>query len=259
MKIISYNLLEGARRTGAEFVEFVVAHAPDLVCLQEANGWNGDGQRRAKAFAAEAGLPYFVFGESNTPFHLVTFSRLPFTQGDVHTDGFWHSAIHAGVLYDGDTLDVWNLHLDPRDEDSRLREATRMLTLMRSEQRTGTGRKVVAMGDLNSLSSAGDYAPELWSTLRAAGISKFGTTGLRHDVMDRFADGGLVDAAHALGTHEWTVSTPANTDSHHAARLRLDYLLASRDVLPFVTSAVVDRGGKTDRISDHYPLVVTLR
>lgn len=252
MKIISYNLFEGARATTADLVAFIAGHAPDLVCLQETNGWDEDGGRRAKEFARAVGLPHYVVGKSNTSFDLATFSRAPFVESTVHTDGFWHCAIHTAVPYGDGILHVWNLHLDPRDEQSRLAESARLL------ERMGGERMIVAMGDLNSLSAADGYPLELGARLRAKGIAKFGNAEVRHDVMDGLADGGLVDVAHAFGTHEWTVPTPANTDADHAERLRLDYLLASPQVAPFVRAAIVDRNERTDRISDHYPLVVTL-
>jgi len=258
MKIISYNLLEGARETGDELVEFISGHAPDVVCLQEANGWDEEGQRRAREFAERVDLPYYVLGRSNTPFHLVTYSRTPFTESAVHTDGFWHSAVRVVVPFADDVLHVWNLHLYPFDEAGRLEETERVLSLMADEASARPDRRIVAMGDLNSLSAVDEYPTDLVADLRGKGVTKFGDAALRTDVMTRFTGGGLVDVAHALGTNEWTVPTPVNTDADHADRLRLDYLLADEGTARLVTSAVVARDGRTDRISDHYPLVITL-
>ena len=252
MKILSYNLFEGARTTMADLLGFVADEAPDLVCLQEANGWGEDGRRRAREFASAVGLPNFVFGASNTPFNLVTFSQVPFVESGVHHDGFWHCAVHAAVRYGDDVLHVWNLHLDPRDEQRRLDEAALLLRHLDGEG------MVVATGDLNSLSAVDGYPSDLGERLQAKGISKFGHPDVRYDVMRTFADGGLIDVAHVLGTNEWTVPTPANTDVHHADRLRLDYLLAGEEALPFVRSVTVARNEATDRISDHYPLLATL-
>lgn len=250
MKIISYNLCEGAHATDAALRAFIADEAPDLVCVQEANGWHQNG--RAEEFAAATGLPHFVFGASNTPFHLATFSRTPFARSSVLNDGFWHCAVHTAVRYGDGILHVWSLHLDPRDEQSRLAEASHL------QRHIGDHDLTLALGDLNSLSAADGYVSDLGERLRAKGISKFGDAELRYDVMRTFSEGGLTDVAHVLGSNEWTVPTPANTDAFHADRLRLDYVLASEQLVPSVRSAVVARNEATDRISDHYPLVVTL-
>lgn len=252
MKVVSYNLFEGASATRPQLAEFIQGEQPDVVCLQEANGWGEHEERRAKEFADEAGLPFYVFGDSNTRFKLATFSRTPFTSSEVHTNGFWHSAIRASVRHGDDAIDIWNVHLNPRDEADRLDEAKLLASMV------GRARKAIAMGDFNSLSAADDYDPSLIKQLRAKGIRKFGETALRHEVLDYFAEQGLVDIAQALGVNEWTVPTPANTDAHHAERLRLDYMLATADLMPLVTSMFVVKNKLTDGISDHYPLVTTI-
>ncbi len=252
MKFVSYNLFEGAQATKSELAEFINEEQPDVVCLQETNGWGDNEQERAKEFAAEVDLPFYVYGDSNTRFKLATFSRTPFTSSDVHKDGFWHSAVRVSVRHDDDTIDVWNVHLDPRDETNRLNEAKILATMV------GKAQNVIAMGDFNSLSAADGYDPNLVEQLHSKGIRKFGEVALRYDVMDYFKGQGLLDIAQILGVNEWTVPTPANADPHHADRLRLDYMLATAGLIPSITSMAVVKNRLTDKISDHYPLVVTI-
>jgi exodeoxyribonuclease-3 len=252
MKVVSYNLFEGAGATKSELAEFINGEQPDIVCLQEANGWGDDEQGRNKEFASEVDLPFYVYGDSNTRFKLATFSRTPFVGSEVHKNGFWHSAIKASVQHSGDTIDVWNVHLDPRSEANRLDEASVLASMV------SKAKKAIAVGDFNSLSATDDYAPDLIEQLRSKGIRKFGEIALRYDVMDYFVAQGLVDVAQALGTNEWTVPTPANTDAHHADRLRLDYMLATQDLASSITSMATVKNKLTDKISDHYPLVVTI-
>lgn len=254
MKIISYNIFEGAADGRDRLADYINGHAPDVLCLQEANGWDADGQKVAKEFADKAGMPNPVFGVSNTPYHLAILSRTPLTSSKVQTEGFCHCAIQARVPYgDGDgDLQLRNVHLDPRTEDQRVAEAKLLLTMM------GTSQPTLAMGDLNSLSPDDAYPADLLEQLLKQGVKKFGETELRFDVMKTFAAGGLTDVAHKLGTADSSVPTPANADADHAAKLRLDYLLADQKALPLVTSVVVEKTAQTDRISDHYPLVITL-
>lgn len=252
MKVISYNLFEGASATESELAEFINGEQPDVVCLQEANGWGEDEQSRAKEFAANVGMPFFVYGDSNTQFDLATFSRTEFASAEIHTNGFWHCAIKARIRHSDETIDIWNVHLNPRGETNRLDEAKLLATLL------SKAKKAIAMGDFNSLSAADEYDPALSGQLREKGIRKFGESVLRHDVMKYFAEAGLVDVALALGTNEWTVPTPANTDANHAVRLRLDYMLATRGLMPSITPMSVIKNEQTDKLSDHYPLVATI-
>lgn len=252
MKIISYNLLFGAHSNLRELTEFVLSQAPDVVCFQEANGWANQDWRPAREFAAAVGLPHLAGGESNTPFHLVTMSRRPLIDPRVYTHGFFHCAIRVRVPYGDTQASIWNVHLAPWTEDVRLQEAERLIALFGDDQHE------IIVGDLNSLSSADDYAPDLIRQLVDKGISKFGSHTLRSDVLARFAAAGLTDAAHLLGTNEWTVPTPASSDANHADRLRLDYALVSQSLTRAVTSAFAEKSAATSRISDHYPLVVTL-
>ena len=252
MKVVSCNLFEGASATKSELAEFINGERPDVVCLQEANGWGDDGQSRAKEFASEVGLPFYVYSDSNTHFKLATFSRTPFVSSEIRKNGFWHSAIRASIQHSGDTIDVWNVHLDPRSEANRLDEASILASMV------SKAKKAIAMGDFNSLSATDTYAPDLIEQLQSKGIRKFGEIALRYDVMDYFAAQGLIDVAQALGTNEWTVPTPANTDAHHADRLRLDYMLATQDLAPSITSMAAAKNELTDKISDHYPLVATI-
>lgn len=250
MKIVSYNLFEGAYETKTELLEFIKNENPDVVCFQEANGWDDNQQAYAKEFASEAELPFYAFGDSNTQFKLATFSRLPLLNTEIRKEGFWHSAVRASVQKDADHVDIWNIHLDPRSEANRLDEAKLLASLAKQKS---------FMGDFNSLSSADEYAAELVNQLNQKGIRKFGETVLLHSVMDYFAEQGLVDTAKMLGTKEWTVPTPANTDAFHADKLRLDYLLATKDLATTISSVKVFKNDLTDKISDHYPLIIEIK
>lgn len=254
MKIISYSIFEGVANTRTELTDYIIEQAPDVLCLQEANGWEENDQQIAKEFGEEIGLPNLVFGVSNTPYHLAIYSREPFIDTEVHTDGILHCAIHASVHHGEDVLHLWNVHLDPRTEDDRLKESDLLLSLMDPDQ----DQQVLAMGDFNSLSSQDDYPDDLLEDLLAQGVTKFGEDELRFDVMENFSSGGMTDVAQEQGTADWSVPTPVNDDEDHAARLRLDYLLANSNALPLVQSAVVEKNDTTDKISDHYPVVISL-
>jgi len=252
MRIGSYNLYEGAQNTGSELREYVAQHELDVLCIQEANGWNDGTPTRLESFGVATGLTAQVYGDSNTRFKLATLSRQPIISAEVYTEGFWHSAIHTAIQYGDDVLHIWNMHLDPIDEDHRVPEAKRLVEMIDPRLHT------IITGDFNSLSRADQYPDDLITKLAAQGITKFGTDSLRFDVTDYFARAGFTDAAVSLGNLETTVPTRANHDAYHAADLRLDYMFVSGSLAKVIRNIDVSKDELTDKISDHYPQVLTL-
>lgn len=252
MRIASYNLYEGAQNTQAELRDFVDEQDLDVLCIQEANGWADGTPTQLEGFANATGLSDWVYGDSNTRFKLATLSKSPITDSEVHTDGFWHSAVHS-IIQDGTgPLHIWNVHLNPGNEDQRLAEAKLLISLIDPDERT------LVMGDFNSLSRTDEYPEDLISELAAKGITKFGTDNLRYDVTDFFNEAGLVDVAASLASHTNTVPTPANQDVYHAAELRLDYMFATQGLAKAIKRIEVVKTPLAGSISDHYPVVATL-
>lgn len=252
MRIASYNLYEGAQNTQAELRDFVDEQELDVLCLQEANGWADGTPAILEDFANTTDLSNWVYGDSNTRFKLATLSKNPIAESEVHTDGFWHSAIHSVIQGGNEPLHIWNVHLNPGNEDQRLAEAKLLMSLIDPEEHA------LVMGDFNSLSRTDQYPEDLISELTAKGITKFGTTNLRYDVTDFFTKVGLVDVAALLASRTNTVPTPANRDVYHAAELRLDYMFATQGLAKVIKSIGVVKTPLTDAISDHYPVVATL-
>jgi len=253
MRFASYNLFEGAQDTYPQLKEFVQAEDIDVLCLQEANGWKNGRHSRLKDFAATTGLHNYVYGNSNTKYKLATFSRQPFISSQVYIHNFWHSAIHVTVADDDDVVDVWNIHFDPKNEKRRLEEARQLGSLI--------DRKlpVLVTGDFNSLSRHDIYPDTLAPELAAQGITKFGEDKLLFKVTTYLESLGLVDVAAQCNQLENTVPTPANKDKYHASQLRLDYMFASNSLAKRVHNIEVPKNPLTDVISDHYPVILTLK
>lgn len=252
MRIGSYNLYEGAQNTHNELKDYANQQKFDVLCIQEANDWNVGTPSQLATFSADLGFKSQVYGDSNTRFKLATLSRQAVLSEKTYTEGFWHSAVHIVVNYGDDRLNVWNIHLDPKDEDRRLAEAKHLMSLIDPSEHT------IVTGDFNSLSLADQYPDELIAQLTAQGIAKFGTDGLRFDVTDYFAQSGFVDAAASIGVADMTVPTPANQDFNHAAEMRLDYAFVSVGLSKAIKSFDIPKNALTDVISDHYPIVIEL-
>lgn len=238
----------------SNLVEFTKSEQPDVLCLQEANGWGDDGQNISKEFAEKVGLLFYAYGDSNTKYDLATFSHLPFKESKVYKDEFWHCAVRTTIQYEGTALGVWNVHLDPREEERRLIEAGLI------SSRIGKFDKAIILGDFNSLSAVDGYGEELARRLARSGITKFGNDGLRYEVMSYFAKQGFVDAAEVFGVKDWTVPTPVNTDPYHLGEMRLDYALVAPGLALGSHSirSYAIKNEMTDGISDHYPIVIVI-
>ncbi len=255
MKIASYNIYEGAWESLPELEEFVRQEDPDVLCLQEANGWLKGPDNQLDRFAKATGLTHTAAG-SNSRFTIATLSRLPFVNAQVHQEGFHHGAIQTTIDTPGGTIDLWNTHLYPFNEDGRIREAEYMA------HRIPMDGQALIVGDLNSLSRtdnyADDFARRYHAKTKGGSKEKFGTTHNRYEVTDTLEHSGFIDLAARLGAPTNTVPTPVNKDEAHADELRLDYMFATRKLAERALGITVPKTALTGRISDHYPQVLTL-
>ena len=248
MNLLTYNLFQGAQKTYSDLVDFMLAQKPDIVCLQEVNGWQDNDFARCKDFVQKTGLAYFVFGESNTRHKLATFARFPIESSQVYTKNFWHCAIKTGFSKNNKSFTIFNLHLCPKNEDTRLNELKQILAAMDATAPT------LLAGDFNSLSRHDNYSSTLRADLQRNGITKFGTDSVEYRVTDALEKAGIIDVCAEQKNMSPTVPTPFNSDTMHRVPVRLDYVFATQ---PFPVGAVqVLKSPATKRISNHYPLRV---
>ena len=245
MRIVGANVYEGCweEEKFGRLVEFVGQHNPDVVGILEANEWD---EGRLAELASKTGYEHYFFGQANSDYDLALMSRLPVKADNLPT-GFKHTCIKAEI----GGVRLFLVHLSPDNEDARLREVEVLLGhIGKNPQRT------ILMGDMNSLSPADREAYErdgLWQKCVGAGVAKFGETGLRYEVVQKLLDAGLVDVGDG-----YTTPTPVNVDKYHLAPLRLDYVLVSPDLVSKVQNFAVVRDAVTERMSDHFPVMVVL-
>lgn len=252
IRIASYNLWNGAHETYYRLVDFTKEQRFDVLCLQEINGWEDKDYERLKDFADRAGYTDYQFGNSNSEYKLISFTTLPVTMHTVHVEGFWHCIVETRVKFGDTDLVILNLHLDPWKEDPRLREVERLLEIIDPSKPT------ILIGDFNSISRADTYPPEFLNELRKRKIIKFGQNELDFRVTDCLAAAGFVDVAAQLKHFETTVPTLYNRDEDHEVPARIDCAYVSSGVLSLVKDFAVLKSEETDKISDHYPIVLTL-
>lgn len=246
MKILTYNIGNGARRTLKSLIAYVNLENPDILCIQEANEWQDGSPSYLRQFSDATGFKYWEFGKSKTGFNLIIFAKKPIISSQTYHSGFWHSAVHAEIPYGDTSLHVWNVHLDPKAPQFRIKEIHKLLRLTKHQE------KLIVTGDLNSIKSSDPYAPNLLEELLDIGITKFGRDKLSFAEIETLTGSGLIDMM--SNSFETTVPTPYNKDANHAIGLRLDYILASSSVASNISDVTVVKNIMTDEISDHYPI-----
>ena len=253
IKIISYNLFRGANATRNELVSFIQRENPDILCLQEINGWQQNDFEILKDVAQQSGMHTYVYGDSNSDYKLATLSKYPVESSSIYQSGIWHSMIDSTFEIDNHIIRVVNVHLNPNSEKCRRDEIRHLLTKL--DHNTPT----MIVGDFNSLSRRDKYPDSLLSRLQATGIDKFGDNKLVYDVTDLLEDEHYMDMAYELESIANTVPTDSNIDKNHSIPLRLDYAFANKTLQESVRELKVLKTDLTNTISDHYPLSIAVK
>ena len=254
MRLITYNILDGAIRTLPEITKIVQNEKPDYLTLNEANTFANENSKILKQFARETGFPYFdiaLSGEHN--YHVAVFSKYPFKE--IHKLQPLARACFIGLIDSPlGELSVASLHLTPASEDKRNPEIDLIVSF---QNRYGSR---ILTGDMNSLSRYDEYDQGMIKDFNEVQIGKFTTEGkLRFDAIDKILSAGYFDAAVQLKKNkERTVPTPVNKDIAHA-QMRLDYFFLSHSLLTHLEEYAVLKNDLTNKASDHYPILVELR
>ncbi len=263
LRILSYNLLVGfqthpERKSAA--LAWIAAQKPDILALQEMNGYTPDQLARESVQWDHA---HSVLAKIEGYAPALT-SRAPFDSVERIHDGLRMGLIVARTA----NLDVYALHLNACSWAERHREATRILA--RAQESIRAGRHTVVLGDFNALSTFdADYDsnhPTIREYLRQYdreyGWSNIHDGELDFSVMELFAAAGLVDVI-AQRTPEsaarMSYPTPMleadPTSGDHLPRsMRLDYVLATPELAERCRRAGVVRDEATSMQSDHYPV-----
>ena len=253
MKLMSYNILDGAVNTLSQIIDVVNSEAPDYLTLNEANTFANDNSKILKEFAHATGFPYFEIALSGEmDYHVAVFSKYPFIKID-KLQPLARACIVAKIESPIGRISIASLHLTPYSEDLRHPEIDKILEFQKSEENR------ILMGDMNSLSKNDNYNVEIVKNFNVEQTKKFTTDGvLRFDAIDKIMSVGYFDSAFELGeNHETTVPTKSNQDPAHKF-MRLDYIFVSKPLVERLKSYKVIKNELTDIASDHYPITLNL-
>lgn len=253
MKLMTYNILDGAVNTLPEIVEIVRRESPDYLTLNEANTFAHDDNKILKEFAKLTGFPYFDIALSGEfDYHVAVFSKFPLKLVK-KLQPLARACLVAVIDTAFGELSIASLHLTPFSEDYRHPE----IDVIIKSQKHYSHR--VLMGDMNSLAKTDHYNKKLISNFNEVQLRKFTSDGqLRFDEIEKILSNGYHDSAVLRGEyHISTVPTASNTDGAHLP-LRLDYIFLSDSLSSRLCSYKVIKTERTEKASDHYPVVIQL-
>jgi len=255
MKLMTYNILNGAKDNLAKVIAVINRESPDFLGINEANGFDDNNQKIIKEFAAKIGLPFFDLAKcgDGDDYHIAVFSKQPFEKIE-HLDGFARAAIAVDIKTDFGTISIIATHLTPYTEALRMEEVKKILS-----HDHGSSYKVL-MGDLNSLSRADDYDPKIVATFNEMQTKKFTADGrLLFHVTDKLLQPSYVDPA-ILADKQKVFTAPTSINEYEAHNnMRLDYILVSPQLQARLSVYGVIKDELTNVASDHFPVIVELR
>lgn len=127
VKIVSFNVhslygnqqADSKKETKSKVTEFLAEQKADIICVQEFYAIGEDFSQTLTKFAKSIHLDYYSFKNYTEFFNkrkinaIATFSRYPIVDfGCLRLPGRCHYAIFSDVLMNGDTVRVYNLHLE---------------------------------------------------------------------------------------------------------------------------------------------------
>ncbi len=119
IKVLSYNVRHfvgdrGSNRkeNAEEIISFLQEQKADIICLQEARIRKNNIFNMAKTVGKLETINHYQFASSSTTFGSVTMTRYPIVNmGEIRFNETRNIAIYTDVLIQGDTVRIFNLHL----------------------------------------------------------------------------------------------------------------------------------------------------
>jgi gluconolactonase len=266
IRIITHNVWYGFTKRGeprhAEWLRWMAAQAPDVVALQELNGFTAD---RLAADARHWGHGHSVLLKRDG-FPTGVTSRYPITDVNILRDGFHHGLLRCRIA----GLWLYVVHFHPANFERRVAEAGLLEADVR--QLAEENPRIVLAGDFNGFSpadrSAYDADPRLVPFFRMLDERDRNARNLNDGQIDyggieEVLRQGFVDllATSRLQSEPFvgTFPTPLVSDEDHGPDRRLDFIFTSANLADSVESVAVLRDAATARLSDHYPVRAVLR
>jgi len=240
----------------------MAAQAPDVVALQELNGYTPD---RLAADARHWGHPHSILLKEDG-FPTGVTSRYPITDVTILREGFHHGLLRCRIA----GLWFYVVHFHPANFERRVAEAGLLEGDVR--QLAEENPRIVLAGDFNGFSPADrgfyDADPRLVPFFRMLDgrdrhARNLNDGRLDYGGIEAILGQGFVDlVAASRGPSEpfvGTFPTPLVGNEDHGTDRRLDFIFTSPNLAGSVQSVAILRDAATARLSDHYPVRAVLR
>jgi len=251
---MTYNILDGGGDRLELIAKVINDSAPDFITINEANGFDENGNKKLVDLSYATNMPYFHLALSGEyDYHVAILSKHPLKK--VHE---LHPLMRAGIaaIIDSESGEIYitGTHLTPYSEELRVPE----IELLISDQKDYPNR--ILMGDMNSLSQNDNYSSSIVQDFNEPQLKKFTKAGcLLFEIIEKIEASGYTDAAVELSLQsENTAPTLSNTDVTHA-KTRLDYIFVSPSLKKRLVRYSVIKNELTEQASDHYPVLIELK
>lgn len=255
LTVLSYNILEGMKTDVSTkkqlFAAWVGIKNPDIFAIQEANGFT---EETLATLAKSYGHNFSVLVKQ-TGYPVALTSKYPITAIERINTGMTHGFIIAKIL----DYNIVVLHLNPHNYEIRRAEIKIVLDKITANKATS---KLLVMGDFNSYSAlyTANFADgTLINTLKQKESATPGTKyldngKLEFKVQQSVLDFGLLDVIYQLEQKD-----PANAKIINPTKNKIDYIYASKDLMPSIVSGNFIKDDFTAKYSDHIPIIINLK
>lgn len=261
ISVLTWNTLFAGRdgtddRRARLQIELINERRPDIFLMQEAKGFEANGNSWLYAMEHSIGMRGFLAQAPRTGQNTAIFIREPLRPLSFDSDS--HNFHHALAILKVAHPDIDRpmtlicAHLSPSGVQIRLREAAHLGLL------AAPNALSLITGDFNS-ASPHDPVPSDWTTLAVHHRARYVSSdqkSLDGSVLTHLEAAGWVDIGHALGSSEHTVPGAAFQGTEFAT-MRCDFVLASKALSVGAHQYEVIRTPATDAASDHYPVAVS--
>ncbi|MBT4400035.1 MAG: hypothetical protein HOD37_11185 [Bacteroidetes bacterium] len=271
LKVMTYNILTGFdwnqdSTRGTELIKWVNTHKPDVLALQEMNGFNPE---RLAVFAKKWGHDHSAIVKSSG-YPVALTSNKPIIVKERLLEGMWHGMLHCETQ----GIDFFVVHLSPADWQFRKREA-----LLISEKIKVVAKETndyIVLGDFNAhtpfdveFSRKYPYQLERYRKGDASNDKYQNLHNREYDysVLSTFLSLSLIDVSNRFVpmNDRTTCPTPLNvprwlsTEEMKKTKHRIDFILLSPELAQKCTGAWIYNGQENYYLSDHYPVMVELK
>jgi exodeoxyribonuclease-3 len=244
-KVISYNVYYGMREDASmskqSFVDWISSQAPDVLAIQEANGFTSSS---LKSMAEKYNHKYSeLLSEKGFPVAIT--SKYPITNVKKVMTTNNQGYIHA-IVQD---YNIVILHLDA---SSRSVRNDQMQTILTNTVKAYPSRKKwLIMGDFNCVSPLDEQ-----DLIGKSGSKEF---DINQDLLDNYK---FIDVVR----HQHNQFIPSCRTEHFLELqgdpnwiTRYDFIYASQDLNQQIAHSDIIRDSFTKRMSDHYPILLELK